>query len=302
VPFTAEQTERYSRHLLLPGVGGAGQERLLAARVLLVGAGGLGSPALLYLAAAGVGQITLVDSDSVDLSNLNRQIAHGTPDVGRPKALSAAEAAARINPDCRVRALPLRLDARNARHLVRGHSVVLDGSDTFATRFAVADACWLERVPLVSAACVQFEGQLLTVLPGEGNPCYRCFLPEPPPPEAVPTCGQAGILGPLAGTLGALQATEALKLLLGLGDLLTHATLVVDALDWSFLRAPRAVRPACALCGGSPASRDAAESREAPCCAARGDETGAARRARPWPNETSRAGIPPEGERKECLT
>jgi len=300
VPFTAEQTERYSRNLLLPGVGGPGQERLLAARALLVGAGGLGSPALLYLAAAGVGHVTVVDSDAVDLSNLNRQIAHGTSDVGRPKALSAAETARRINPGCQVHALPIRLDAGNARDLVRGHDVVLDGSDTFATRFAVADACWLERVPLVSAACVQLEGQLLTVLPGEGNPCYRCFLPEPPPPEAVPTCGQAGILGPLAGAMGALQATEALKLLLGLGDLLTHAALVVDALDWSFLLAPRAVNPICALCSESPTIRDMTEPREALCCTAGRGEARAARRAQSWLNETTRAGVPAGGERKEC--
>lgn len=294
--FTAEQTERYSRNLLLPGVGGAGQQRLLAARALLVGAGGLGSPALLYLAAAGVGQITVADSDSVDLSNLNRQIAHGTADVGRLKALSAAEAAGRLNPGCRVQARPVRLDARNARALVRGHDVVLDGSDTFATRFAVADACWLERVPLVSAACVQFEGQLLTVLPGEGNPCYRCFLPQPPPPEAVPTCGQAGILGPLAGAMGALQATEALKLLLGLGGLLTHATLVVDALDWSFLLAPRAVNPACALCGAGPAIPPAAGPHETLCGAAGGCSAEAGPGAHPWPTGAAGANTPHGGD------
>ncbi|HUT37355.1 MAG TPA: HesA/MoeB/ThiF family protein [Planctomycetota bacterium] len=260
------QIERFSRHILLPEVGGAGQRKLLASSALVVGAGGLGSPALLYLAAAGVGRLGIVDGDAVELSNLHRQIAHTARDVGRNKALSAAEAIHAIRPDCAVWALPERLRAENVCDALRGYDLVLDGSDNFPTRFLVADACWLAGIPLVSAAVIQFGGQLMTVLPGKGNPCYRCFLPEPPPPETMPTCAQAGVLGPLAGVMGTLQATEALKVLLGLDGLLTHATLVVDALDWSFLTARRAPNPACALCGNEPTIHDVADAQEALCC------------------------------------
>lgn len=267
VPLSEEQIERYSRHILLPDVGGRGQARLLGSSALVVGAGGLGSPALLYLAAAGVGRVGIVDSDAVEPSNLNRQIAHGAGDVGRPKAVSAAEAVKARNPDCKVSVFQERLVAANVRERVRGWDVVLDGSDNFPTRFLVADACWFERVPLVSAAVVQFEGQLLTVLPGRGNPCYRCLLAEPPPPGLVPSCQEAGILGPVAGVLGALQATEAIKVILGLGELLSHRMLLFDALDWSVRLASRAPNPACALCGKEPIIKDVADIALSPCCA-----------------------------------
>ncbi|MBM4038521.1 MAG: HesA/MoeB/ThiF family protein [Planctomycetes bacterium] len=264
--WTEAQIQRFSRHILLPEVSGVGQRKLLASSALVVGAGGLGSPALLYLAAAGVGRLGIVDSDAVELSNLNRQIAHTAKDVGRNKALSAAEAVHAISPDCAVWAFPERLRAENVRDVLRGYDLVLDGSDNFPTRFLVADASWLAGIPLVSAAVVQFSGQLMTVLPGKGNPCYRCFLPEAPPPETVPTCAQAGVFGPLAGVMGTLQATEALKVLLGLGGLLAHATLVVDALDWTFLTARREPDPACALCGSEPTIHDVSETHEALCC------------------------------------
>ena len=247
--FTAEQIERYSRHILLPEMGGEGQRRLLNSSAFVVGAGGLGSPALLYLAAAGVGRIGIADYDIVELSNLQRQIVHGTGDLGRNKTLSAQEAVAEINPDCAVFTCAEHLRAPNIRQVLSGFDVVLDGSDNFPTRFLVADCCWLEGIPLVSAAVLQFEGQLLTVLPGEGKPCYRCYVPQPPPPGLVPSCREAGVLGAAVGVMGSLQAVEALKLLLGIGELLTDKLLVYDALEGTFSRLRRAAHPGCPLCG-----------------------------------------------------
>jgi len=264
--LAGERIERYSRHILLPEVGGQGQRKLLASSVFVVGAGGLGSPALLYLAAAGVGRLGLADSDAVDLSNLHRQIAHGTADLGRSKALSAQEAIHRINPECEVVALERRLTAANIRQAVHGYDLVLDGSDNFPTRFLVADCCRFEGIPLVSAAVVGFEGQLMTILPGPGHPCYRCFLPEPLPAGLVPTCQEAGVLGPVAGVMGTLQATEALKVLLGIGDLLSDRLLVYDALEASFRTGRRALDPSCPLCGERPSVTTLVDVEVLECC------------------------------------
>jgi len=258
--FTEEQIERYSRHMLLPDVGGEGQRKLLMSSAFVVGAGGLGSPALLYLAAAGVGRLGIADSDRVELSNLHRQIAHGTGDVGRPKGLSAGEAVRRINPECEVQIFPQRLTAGNVRQVIQGYDVVLDGSDNFPTRFLVADCCWFEKIPLVSAAVIQFDGQLMTVSPpGAGNPCYRCSFPYPPLSGLMPSCQEAGVLGAAAGVMGTLQAVEALKILLGVGSILSHRLLVYDALECEFKVVERARDPNCPLCGPDPSITDLVE-------------------------------------------
>lgn len=249
IAFTEEQVERYSRHILVPEIGGGGQAALLNASAFVVGAGGLGAPALLYLAAAGVGRLGLADGDQVELSNLQRQIIHGTGDVGKAKAVSAWESLREINPDCQLQVHCGRLTAHNARDLLTGYDVVLDGSDNFPTRFAVADTCWLEGIPLVTASVLGFEGHLMTVLPKQGNACYRCFIPEPPPPDLAPSCQTSGVLASLVGVLGTLQATEALKLLMGVGHVPGDRLLVYDALSFSFRTLPRRPDPQCRLCG-----------------------------------------------------
>ncbi len=246
-----EQIDRYSRHILLPEVGGVGQQKLLDAKILVLGAGGLGSPAALYLAAAGVGTIGLVDSDQVELSNLQRQILHTTDDIGRPKVESAQEKLRALNPDLRIDRHNLRLAADNASELIAGYDVVVDGTDNFSTRFLVNDTCVLDDKPLVHAAILRFEGQLTTILPHTG-PCYRCVFREPPPPGLVPSCGQAGIFGAVAGTVGALQATEALKLILGIGQPLVGRLLVYDALGATFRTVKVRRDPACPICGENP--------------------------------------------------
>lgn len=251
--LTEDQIQRYSRHILLSEVGVAGQRKLLSASVLVVGAGGLGSPALLYLAAAGVGRLGIVDEDTVELSNLQRQIVHGTGDLGRRKVLSAQETVKEINPDCEVGVFDVRLDRTNAGQIVGSYDLVLDGSDNFPTRFLVADACWFQKVPLVSAAVLRFEGQLMTILPGAGNPCYRCFLPQPPPSGMVPSCQQAGVLGAVVGVMGTLQAVEALNLLVGMGSVHSHSLLLYEALEGRWTRMKRAPDPDCPLCGDEPA-------------------------------------------------
>jgi adenylyltransferase/sulfurtransferase len=264
--FSPQQIERYSRHILLPEVGGAGQRRLLESSVFVVGAGGLGSPALLYLAAAGVGRLGVADGDLVELSNLQRQVLHATDDLGRNKALSARDTLGRLNPDCEVEAHAERLTAATIRQALARYDVVLDGSDNFPTRFLVADACRLDGIPLVAAAILGFEGQLMTVLPGPGNPCYRCYLPEPPPAGLVPSCQEAGVLGAVAGVLGTLQAAEALRLLLGVGEPLSHRLLIFDAFDMSVRTVRRAPDPACPLCGQTPTITELAETRQPECC------------------------------------
>ncbi len=219
--LTSEEIERYSRQIVLRGVGGPGQVKLRAARVLAIGAGGLGSPALQYLAGAGVGCLGIVDDDVVALSNLHRQVLHGAADVGRRKVDSAGEAIARLNPHVRVEKIALRLDADNARAIVAGFDVVLDGSDNFATRYAVSDACFFERKPLVTAAIGEFDGTLTTLKPyersaeGALNPTYRCLFPEAPPPGTIPACAEAGVLGALGGVLGSLMALETIREIVG---------------------------------------------------------------------------------------
>ena len=249
--FSDDEITRYSRHILLSDVGGAGQAKLRAARVLVVGAGGLGSPLVLYLAAAGVGTIGIVDDDRVDLSNLQRQVAHTTARIGHLKVHSAAEAARAINPLVTIEPHACRLDAGNAIDLVSAYDLVCDGSDNFDTRFLVADACVLARRTLVSAAVLQFDGQLSTFKPhaDPDGPCYRCLHPAPPPRGLVPSCSEAGILGAVTGVMGSLQATEVLKELMGIGDGLSGRLLIWDALG-ARVRTIRLRRdPACLLCG-----------------------------------------------------
>jgi adenylyltransferase/sulfurtransferase len=244
-----EQLARYARHVILPEVGEEGQARLLAARVLVIGVGGLGSPLLLYLAAAGVGTLGVVDDDRVDVSNLQRQVLHATGRIGLPKVESAQEALAGVNPEVRVETHAFRLTAENARALVAEYDLVADGSDNFATRYALNDACLAARKPLVAASLAPFDGQLSTWkgwLPEA--PCYRCLFRAPPPPELVPRCETAGILGAVAGVMGTLQATEVLKELLGIGDGLAGSLLLYDALHASFHRVRIAKDPDCPAC------------------------------------------------------
>lgn len=255
--FTEDQIRRYARHIILPEVGGTGQARLLGARVLVVGAGGLGSPLILYLAAAGVGTIGVVDDDTVDLTNLQRQVLHDTARVGWPKVESAAAAVASVNPDVTVVPHRLRLDAGNALALIGDYDIVADGSDNFPTRFLVNDACRLAGRTLVSAAVLRFDGQLATFK--AGGPCYRCLYNAPPPEDEIPSCAQAGVLGAMAGVMGSLQATEVLKEILGIGDSLAGHLLIIDALSTTIRKLRLPVDPACPLCGCSPSIHDLSE-------------------------------------------
>jgi molybdopterin-synthase adenylyltransferase len=254
--FTEDEIQRYSRHILLREVGGIGQAKLKAARVLVVGAGGLGSPLMLYLAAAGVGTIGVVDDDDVELSNLQRQVAHTTAGIGVPKVESAARSAQAINPEVQVVPHQTRLDASNAMALIADYDIVCDGSDNFTTRFLVADACALAKRTLVSAAVLRFEGQLSVFKPHAGGPCYRCLYPEPPPPGAVPTCSEAGVLGAVTGVMGTLQATEVLKEIMGIGESMSGRLLVWDALDARFRTIKLRPDPKCPLCGPEATIRD----------------------------------------------
>lgn len=249
--FSPEELSRYARHLALPQVGLEGQEKLKAARVLLVGAGGLGSPAALYLAAAGVGSIGLVDFDTVDASNLHRQLLYGTRDVGRPKLEAAARRLEDVNPNARVERHETRLTSENALDIVRRYDVVLDGTDNFPTRYLVNDACVLAGKPNVYASVFRFEGQA-SVFWAEKGPCYRCVYPEPPPPGLAPTCAEGGVLGVLPGLLGLVQAVETIKLLLGIGDSLVGRLLLVDTLSMQFREMKLQKNPSCAVCGKNP--------------------------------------------------
>jgi len=252
--FSEDQIRRYARHILLPEVGGVGQAKLLGAKVLAVGAGGLGSPVILYLAAAGIGTLGVVDDDRVDLSNLQRQILHRTEDIGRPKVESARQAVAALNPDVTLIAHPERLTPANALELIGGYDIVADGSDNFPTRFLINDACRLLGKTLVSAAILRFDGQLATFKPG--GPCYRCLFPAPPPPGEVPTCAEAGVLGAVTGVMGSLQATEILKEILGIGTSLAGRLLIHDALNMRFHTVTLPPDPACPLCGSHPTIHD----------------------------------------------
>lgn len=249
--FTNEQLERYSRHIILSEVGVKGQRKLLGAKVLIIGAGGLGSPAALYLAAAGVGTIGIADADNVDLSNLQRQVIHTTTDVGKAKALSAKETMQAINPDISVNIHPLFVMADNISELIADYDFVIDGTDNFPAKFLINDACVLAKKAFSHAGIIRFKGQLMTYVPGAG-PCYRCVFKEPPPPNAVPTCRQAGVIGAIGGIIGSLQAMEAVKYIIGKGDLLTGALLTYDALKMEFrkIKLPRV--KTCAVCGEHP--------------------------------------------------
>jgi len=252
--FTEDQIRRYARHIILPEMGGAGQARLLGAKVLVIGAGGLGSPLILYLAAAGVGRIGVVDDDRVDLTNLQRQVIHGNDSLGLHKADSAALTVARINPDVRIVSHKLRLDGSNAAEIVAQYDIVADGSDNFSTRLLVNDACWLGGKTLVSGAVLRFDGQLSTFkAPG---PCYRCLYPALPADEDMPSCASYGVLGAMAGVMGSLQAVEVCKELLGIGDSLSGSLLIVDALGTAFRKVRLKPDPACPLCGSHPSITD----------------------------------------------
>jgi adenylyltransferase/sulfurtransferase len=250
--LTDAQFERYARHLILDEVGEGGQAKLMASRVLVVGAGGLGSPLLLYLAAAGIGTLGVVDDDTVDLSNLQRQIVHPTSSIGTAKVESARTTIASINPEIAVEMHRCRLDQANARELVRRYDLVADGSDNFATRYLLNDVCYAERRTLVGGALSPFDGQLSTFKAylGPPHPCYRCLFREPPPSDLVPRCETAGILGAVAGVIGTLQATEVLKELLGLGESLSGQLLMYDALRASFHKIKLPRDPECPTCGG----------------------------------------------------
>ena len=256
--FSEAELHRYSRHILLQEVGALGQARLRAARVLVVGAGGLGAPLALYLAAAGVGTLGLVDHDALELSNLQRQVIHANARIGRNKAESAAETLAGLNPEVRVEVHARRLDAATAEALIPRYDIVCDGTDNFPTRFLLGDACHLLGRPLVSAAVLRFEGQLSVYQGHRGAPfpCHRCLHPEMPPEGLVPSCSEAGVLGAVTGVMGTLQATEVLKLILGIGETLAGRLLLWDALDARFRTITLRRDPACPLCGEAASIRD----------------------------------------------
>jgi adenylyltransferase/sulfurtransferase len=246
-----QETARYSRHLIMPEVGVEGQKRLKAASVLLVGAGGLGSPLGLYLAAAGVGRIGMVDYDIVDFSNLQRQVLHGTPDVGRPKLHSARDRLQAINPEVKVDLFETRLTSANALQIFAPYDIVIDGTDNFPTRYLVNDACVLLDKPNIYGSIFRFDGQASVFYPGHG-PCYRCLYPEPPPPGEVPSCAEGGVLGILPGLIGCIQATEAVKLILGQGSPLVGRLLLYDALQMTFREFKVRRNPRCPVCGDAP--------------------------------------------------
>ena len=250
--FSNEQLERYARHIVLRDIGIKGQEKLVAAKVLIIGAGGLGSPAAMYLAAAGVGQIGIADADTVDLSNLQRQIIHTTNDLGKPKAESAKETMQAINPDVDVQVCNEFVHSKNILDLVADYDYVLDCTDNFAAKFLINDACVMAGKPFTHAGIFRFEGQMMTVIPRK-TPCYRCVFTNPPPEGAVPTCREAGVVGATVGVIGCLQALEAIKFITGAGELLTGRLLIFDALSTSFHTAKLPKRGSgCAVCSDHP--------------------------------------------------
>jgi len=250
--FTNDQLERYSRHIILKEVGAKGQKKLLNGKVLIIGAGGLGAPVAMYLAAAGIGTIGIADADEVDLSNLQRQIIHATKDVGKAKVKSAKETMNEMNPDVTVNTYRTYVNSENIMDLIKDYDFIIDGTDNFPAKFLINDACVMAKKPFSHAGIIRFQGQLMTYVPGKG-PCYRCVFKNPPPKDAVPTCKQAGVIGAMGGVIGSLQAMEAIKYLLGIGDLLTGYLLTYDALTMNFrkIKLPGAAKD-CGVCGEHP--------------------------------------------------
>ena len=249
-PLTPYQVQRYSRHIIMPQVGSAGQRKLLEAKVLMVGAGGLGSPISIYLTLAGVGTIGIVDFDTVDVTNLQRQILHQNDDIGRPKVQSAKETLLSYNPDVNVVIHEEPLLSDNAMEIISGYDVIINGADNFPARYLVNDAAYLCGKPLVDGSILLFDGQSTVYIPGQG--CYRCLFPTPPPPGEVPSCAEAGVLGVLPGLVGTIQATETVKLIMGLGESLSGRLLIIDAMDMSFRTLKMRRNPDCPLCGDNP--------------------------------------------------
>jgi len=262
--FTEEQLQRYSRHIILPEVGGKGQAKIASAKVILVGAGGLGCPVGYYLTAAGVGTIALIDNDNVEMSNLQRQIAHNVHTIGMPKVESAQKTFTALNPEVNIVPLNIRISKDNIIDLIKDYDIVVDGSDNFPTRYLVNDACVMAKKPLVSGAILRFEGQVTTIIPGEGH-CYRCLFEAPPPAGLVPSCQEAGVLGVLPGVIGALQATEVLKLILGKGEPLKGQLLIYDALKTAFRKVKVPRNPACPVCGDNPTITELSDPNEEYC-------------------------------------
>ncbi len=248
--LTPKQVQRYSRHLIMPGVGSAGQRKLLDSRVLIIGAGGLGSPVALYLALAGVGTIGIVDFDTVDVSNLQRQILHQDKDVGRRKVESAKETLLEYNPEVNVEIHEAPINSDNAMEIISKYDVVINGADNFATRYLVNDAAYFAGKPLVDGSILVFDGQATTYIPGQG--CYRCLFPDPPPPGEVPNCSEAGVIGALPGLVGSIQALETIKIIMGVGETLSGRLLLIDALSMEFREVKVRRNPNCKLCGDNP--------------------------------------------------
>lgn len=264
--FTNEQMERYSRHIILKDVGVKGQKKLLESKVLIVGTGGLGAPAAMFLAAAGVGTIGLVDFDAVELSNLQRQIIHLTKDVGKPKVISGKETINEMNPDVDVVTYKEWVSLANIKDIIRDrdYDFIIDGTDNFPAKFLINDACVLMEKPFSHAGIIRFQGQTMTYVPGEG-PCYRCIFENPPPPDKVPTCKQAGVLGVMGGIIGTVQATEAIKYILGIGELLTGYLLTYDALAMEFRKIKLPKNKRCQVCGENPAIKELIDYEQAVC-------------------------------------
>ena len=252
--LTPYQVQRYSRHIIMPQVGSVGQRKLLASKVLIVGAGGLGSPIAIYLTLAGVGTIGIVDFDTVDVTNLQRQILHQNDDIGRPKALSAQETLKAYNPDVNVRIHEEPITSENAFDIIPQYDIIINGADNFPARYLVNDAAYLSGKPLIDGSILLFDGQATVYLPGQG--CYRCLFPTPPPPGEVPSCAEAGVLGMLPGLVGSIQATETVKQILGVGESLSGRLLLIDALDMDFRAVKIRRNPDCPLCGEDPTIDD----------------------------------------------
>lgn len=262
--FTTEHLERYSRHILLQEVGVEGQEKIMGAKVLIVGAGGLGCPVALYLAAAGIGTIGIIDNDVVDLSNLQRQIAHFTKDLNIAKVDSAAEKIKAINPAAQVNTYKEFLAADNTRDIIREYDFIVDGTDNFPTKFLVNDACVMENIPFSHGGILRFDGQTMTILPNDSS-CYRCSFRTPPPPDAVPTCSQAGVLGAIAGMLGTIQAAETLKFITDTGELLTNTLLSFNAKTMNFRKVKLKRQANCPVCGKNPTITELVDAEQAAC-------------------------------------